>query len=199
MKNLILSILILIPVWALAQVEPIDSTSIAEVVAEPEIVAVDDAVIDTVDYLTMKNPIRASLYSAILPGMGQIYNKKWWKAPLVWGILGTGVGFIVHYNNQHKEFRGYYLDKLYGYELENPTLNNMSIEQLANIQDDRKRSRDYAIALTALAYVLNILDATVDAHLFGIKKDPDLSVKPSVIQNYKTSDMAMGFGVKYSF
>lgn len=73
------------------------------------------------------------------------------------------------------------------------------MEQLANIQDDRKRSRDYAIALTALAYVLNILDATVDAHLFGIKKDPDLSVKPSVIQNYKTSDMAMGFGVKYSF
>lgn len=165
-----------------------------------EIVAVDaTAKIDTIDYLTMKNPIRASLYSAIFPGMGQIYNDKWWKAPLVWGILGTGAGFIIHYNNQYKEFRGYYLDKLYGYPLENPTLNNMSVEQLANIQDDRKRSRDYAIALTALGYILNIVDATVDAHLYGIKKDPDLSFQPIMIQNLQTADLAMGFGVSYKF
>lgn len=197
MKNLTFIILFL-PFLTFAQVETADSTQLTQPI-QPEIVAVDDSVIDTIDYLSMKNPIRASLYSAILPGMGQIYNKKWWKAPLVWGILGTGAGFVIYYNNQYKEYRGYYLDKLYGYELENPTLNNMSIEQLANIQDDRKRSRDYAIALTALGYILNILDATVDAHLFGIKKDPDLSLKPSVIQNFKTSDLAMGFGVSYKF
>jgi len=198
MKNLTFSFLLLLPFFTFAQVETIDSTQLTQTI-QPEIVAVDGSPIDTVDYLSMKNPIRASLYSAILPGMGQIYNKKWWKAPLVWGLLGTGAGFVIYYNNQYKEYRGYYLDKLYGYELENPTLNGMSIEQLANIQDDRKRSRDYAIALTALAYILNILDATVDAHLFGIKKDPDLSLKPSVIQNFKTSDLAMGFGLSYKF
>lgn len=193
-----LSLLILIfSGLAYGQVEN-DSAQITPPITE--IVAVDaTAKIDTIDYLTMKNPIRASLYSAIFPGMGQIYNDKWWKAPLVWGILGTGAGFIIHYNNQYKEFRGYYLDKLYGYPLENPTLNNMSVEQLANIQDDRKRSRDYAIALTALGYILNIVDATVDAHLYGIKKDPDLSFQPIMIQNLQTADLAMGFGVSYKF
>lgn len=196
MKYLILFILVFSGL-AYGQVEN-DSVEIAQPITE--IVAVDaTAKIDTIDYLTMKNPIRASLYSAIFPGMGQIYNDKWWKAPLVWGILGTGAGFIIHYNNQYKEFRGYYLDKLYGYPLENPTLNNMSVEQLANIQDDRKRSRDYAIALTALGYILNIVDATVDAHLYGIKKDPDLSFQPIMIQNLQTTDLAMGFGVSYKF
>jgi|LSQX01.1.fsa_nt_gb hypothetical protein len=198
MKHLILTLSLLFSVSAWAQVET-DSIAIADEPVSPEIVAVDGSSIETPDYLNMKNPIRASLYSAILPGMGQIYNEKWWKAPLVWGVLGTGVGFVIYYNNEYKEFRGYYLDKLYGYQLENPTLNNMSVEQLANIQDDRKRSRDYAIALTALGYVLNILDATVDAHLFGIKKDPDLSFQPIILQNYQTNELAMGFGFSYKF
>lgn len=198
MKHLILTLSLLFTVSAWAQVET-DSITIADEPVSPEIVAVDGSSIETPDYLNMKNPIRASLYSAILPGMGQIYNEKWWKAPLVWGVLGTGVGFVIYYNNEYKEFRGYYLDKLYGYELENPTLNNMSVEQLANIQDDRKRSRDYAIALTALGYALNILDATVDAHLFGIKKDPDLSFQPIILQNYQTNELAMGFGFSYKF
>lgn len=196
MKYLTLFILIFSG-WAYGQVE---SDSVNTTPPITEIVAVEEtAQIDTTDYLNTKNPIRASLYSAIFPGMGQIYNDKWWKAPLVWGILGTGAGFIIHYNNQYKEFRGYYLDKLYGYPLENPTLNNMSVEQLANIQDDRKRSRDYAIALTALGYILNILDATVDAHLYGIKKDPDLSFQPIMIQNLQSADLAMGLGVSYKF
>lgn len=198
MKHLILTLSLLFSVSAWAQVET-DSIAIADEPVSPEIVAVDGSSIETPDYLNMKNPIRASLYSAILPGMGQIYNEKWWKAPLVWGVLGTGVGFVIYYNNEYKEFRGYYLDKLYGYQLENPTLNNMSVEQLANIQDDRKRSRDYAIALTALGYALNILDATVDAHLFGIKKDPDLSFQPIILQNYQTNELAMGFGFSYKF
>ncbi len=198
MKNRIVFIGLFTSILAFSQVETIDSTENVQPITE--IVAINETTkLDTIDYLTLKNPIRASLYSAIFPGMGQIYNKKWWKAPLVWGVLGTGVGFIVYYNNQYKEYRGYYLDKLYGYELENSTLNNMGVEQLATIQDDRKRTRDYAIALTALGYILNIVDATVDAHLFGIKKDPDLSFQPILIQNLQTTELAMGFGVSYQF
>ena len=194
MKNgLIYIFLLLLPLCGFSQVETTDSLSTSE------IVAVGINKIDTIDYLSMKNPMRASLYSAVLPGMGQIYNKKYWKAPLVWGILGTGIGFVVHYNNQYKEFRGYYLDKLYGYELENPTLNNMELRQLATLQDDRKRNRDYAIALTALAYLLNILDATVDAHLYGINKDPDLAFDPVILQNNQTQEFAMGLGFRLKF
>lgn len=195
MKKLILHIILLLPFLGFAQVEN-DSITTREIV-EVTNSAVNDSA--TLDHLTFRNPMRASLYSAILPGMGQIYNKKWWKAPLVWGILGTGAGFVIYYNNQYKEFRGYYLDKLYGNEITQPGIANLSKEQLATIQDDRKRSRDYAIALTALGYLLNILDATVDAHLYGINKDPDLSFQPIMMQNYHSNELALGVGVNFKF
>lgn len=190
-------ILLLLPFLALAQEEKTDSLATAEEIVEVVPVSPMDSA--ALSHLTFRNPMRASLYSAILPGMGQIYNRKWWKAPLVWGILGTGAGFIVHYNNQYKEYRGYYLDKLYGNTISEPGIAALSKEQLATIQDDRKRSRDYAIALTALGYILNILDATVDAHLYGINKDPDLSFQPVMIQHLYSFEAALGIGVNYKF
>ncbi len=196
MKKFIIHIILFIPFLTFAQEVKNDSVSAPEIV-EVTNTASQDSV--TIDYLTFRNPMRASLYSAILPGMGQIYNKKWWKAPLVWGILGTGAGFIIYYNNEYKEIRGYYLDKLYGNPISEPGIDNLSKEQLATIQDDRKRSRDYAIALTALGYILNILDATVDAHLYGINKDPDLSFQPVMMQNYHSNELALGIGVNFKF
>lgn len=197
MKKWLIHLLIFIPIFAWAQIEENDDNE-TQVITD-ELVVVGNEKFDTINYLNTKSPIRASLYSAILPGMGQVYNKKYWKVPIVWGLLGTGVGFVLNYDKQYKEFRGYYLDKLYGNEIENPTINNMSARQLATIQDDRKRTRDYAIALTALVYILNILDATVDAHLYGMDKDPDLSLQPTMIQNPTNMQFAMGFGVSYKF
>lgn len=196
MRNLVRYILILLPLWTLAQVREEVPTR-----TNPEIVQVNPTQKDSIaiDYLTYRNPMRASLYSAILPGMGQIYNKKWWKAPIVWGILGTGAGVIINYNNRYKEFRGFYLDKLYGNPISNPTIDGLALEQLARIQDDHKRSRDYAIALTALGYLLNILDATVDAHLYGINKDSDLSFQPVILQDYQSFDVTIGIGVNFKF
>lgn len=197
MKKWLIHLLIFIPIFAWAQIEENDDNE-TQVITD-ELVVVGNEKFDTINYLNTKSPIRASLYSAILPGMGQVYNKKYWKVPIVWGLLGTGVGFVLNYDKQYKEFRGYYLDKLYGNEIENPTINNMSARQLATIQDDRKRTRDYAIALTALVYILNILDATVDAHLYGMDKDPDLSLQPTMLQNPTSMQFAMGFGVSYKF
>lgn len=197
MKKWLIHLLIFIPIFAWAQIEENDDNE-TQVITD-ELVVVGNEKFDTINYLNTKSPIRASLYSAILPGMGQVYNKKYWKVPIVWGLLGTGVGFVLNYDKQYKEFRGYYLDKLYGNEIENPTINNMSARQLATIQDDRKRTRDYAIALTALVYILNILDATVDAHLYGMDKDPDLSLQPTMLQNPTNMQFAMGFGVSYKF
>lgn len=201
MNRLIPFLFLLLTVCVYAQEEENDDPEQVEITEiTDEIVPVNrQSSIITADHLTEKNPMRASLYSAILPGMGQIYNNKWWKAPLVWGVLGTGVGFIIHFNSEYKETRGYYLDKLYGNPIDNPTINSMSAEQLATIQDTQKRNRDYAIALTTLGYILNILDATVDAHLFGIKKDPDLSMEPVILQNQQTMEPAMGIGFNLKF
>lgn len=197
MKQVVIFIFILLfPFIAFAQEKIQDSIQSPEIVQTDTRQGLDSL---SIDYLTMKNPMRASLYSAILPGMGQVYNGKWWKVPIVWGLLGTGAGFVIHYNNEHKEYRGYYLDKLYGNTIDDPAINNLTVEQLANIQDDRKRSRDYAIALTALAYILNIIDATVDAHLYGINKDPDLSFKPVMLQEWNTIEPKLGLGINYKF
>lgn len=197
MRNLILYIFLLLPFLAISQEITQDSIPTTEIVKVEDGKAKFDSI--SLNYLTAKNPMRASLYSAILPGAGQIYNGKWWKAPIVWGLLGTGIGFISHYNSQYKEYRGYYLDKLYGYEIDNPTIENLSVETLATIQDDHKRTRDYAIALTALVYILNIVDATVDAHLYGINKDPDLSFEPVMLQNQQSSEVALGVGFNFKF
>ncbi len=194
MNKILLYICLCFPMFLMGQEEKNDSTETGQIV---EVFPANDSA--AVNYLSFRNPMRASLYSAVLPGMGQIYNKKWWKAPLVWGILGTGTGFIIYYNNQYKEYRGYYLDKLYGNPIAAPGIANLSKEQLATIQDDRKRSRDYAIALTALGYLLNILDATVDAHLYGINKDPDLSFQPVMMQDFHSFEVTLGFGVNYKF
>src|SRR5690625_6488918 len=195
MKKWLIHLLIFIPIFAWAQIEENDDKE-TQVITD-ELVVVGNEKFDTINYLNTKSPIRASLYSAILPGMGQVYNKKYWKVPIVWGLLGTGVGFVLNYDKQYKEFRGYYLDKIYGNKIENQTINNMSARQLATIQDDRKRTRDYAIALTALVYILNVLDATVDAHLYGMVKDPDLSLQPTMLQNPTNMQFAMKFGESY--
>ncbi|NIF06930.1 hypothetical protein F3J23_15920 [Chryseobacterium sp. Tr-659] len=147
------------------------------------------------------NPTRAGLYSAVLPGLGQFYNKKYWKIPIVWGAVGAGVGIAVWNDNQYKKYREYYVAKLNGTPNEfvdtHPWLDKKA---LGNAQDRAKRQRDYAIAITGLIYILNIVDAVVDAHLYESRHDPDLSFKPSVIQDqYGYSAPKTGFSLSYRF
>lgn len=147
------------------------------------------------------NPTKAGLYSAVLPGLGQFYNKKYWKIPIVWGAVGAGVGIAVWNDNQYKKYREYYVAKLNGTPNEfvdsHPWLDKKA---LGNAQDRAKRQRDYAIAITGLIYILNIVDAVVDAHLYESRHDPDLTFKPSVIQDqYGYDAPKTGFVLSYRF
>ncbi|MCJ7932713.1 MAG: DUF5683 domain-containing protein [Chryseobacterium sp.] len=147
------------------------------------------------------NPTRAGLYSAVLPGLGQYYNKKYWKIPIVWGAVGAGVGIAVWNDNQYKKYREYYIAKLNGTPNEfvdsHPWLDKKA---LGNVQDRAKRQRDYAIAITGLIYILNIVDAVVDAHLYESRHDPDLSFKPTVIQDqYGYDQPKTGLSLSYRF
>ena len=147
--------------------------------------------------LEERSPIKASLYSAVLPGAGQLYNKKWWKAPIAIGLVGTGIGFTSYYNGLQNKFRSAYLAELDGRPHEYSGV--LNAEQLAVYQDEYKRNRDYTVALTILAYILNIVDATVDAHLFSIKNDPDFTFQPTVIQDQQTFQPALGFNINFKF
>ncbi len=147
------------------------------------------------------NPTKAGLYSAVLPGLGQFYNKKYWKIPIVWGAVGTGVGIAVWNDNQYRKYREYYIAKLNGTPNEfvdsHPWLDKVA---LGNAQDRSKRQRDYAIAITGLIYILNIVDAVVDAHLYESRHDPDLSFNPTVIQDqYGFTPPKTGLSLSYRF
>ena len=127
------------------------------------------------------NPTNAGLYSAVFPGLGQYYNKKYWKIPIVWGAVGTGVGIIVYNDKQYRRYRTAFLAELNGQPHEFDDLPYVDATVLGNTQDRAKRQRDYAIAITGVLYILNIVDAVVDAHLYDQKKDPDLAIKPTII------------------
>lgn len=147
------------------------------------------------------NPTRAGLYSAVLPGLGQFYNKKYWKVPIVWGAVGAGVGIAMWNDKQYKKYREYYIAKLNGTPNEfvdsHPWLDKVA---LGNAQDRSKRQRDYAIAITGLIYILNIVDAVVDAHLYESRHDPDLSFSPAVIQDqYGITPPKTGLSLSYRF
>lgn len=150
---------------------------------------------------TKLNPTKAGLYSAVLPGLGQVYNKKYWKVPIVWGAVGTGVGIAIWNQNQYKKNREYYIAKLNGIPNEfvdsKPYLDKVA---LGNAQDRSKRQRDYAIAITGLIYILNIVDAVVDAHLYEGRKDPDLTFSPAVIyEEMGNQPPKTGLSLSYRF
>lgn len=182
---------------------PKDSISAAKPTkSEAKIVADIEKVNAPSTKKTLKlNPTRAGLYSAVLPGLGQYYNKKYWKIPLVWGAVGAGVGYAIWNDNQYKKYREYYVSKLNGTPNEfvdnHPWLDKTA---LGNAQDAAKRRRDYAIAITGLIYILNIVDAVVDAHLYESRHDPDLSFKPTMIQDqYGMNPPKTGLSLSYRF
>lgn len=133
--------------------------------------------------ITKLSPAKAGLYSAVLPGLGQFYNKKYWKVPLVWGAVGTGVGIALWNDKQYKRYRNAFVAELNGLPHEFSNINGIDKTVLGNAQDRSKRQRDYAIGITGLIYILNIVDAVVDAHLYEGRHDPDLALTPSIIND----------------
>ncbi|NAW51047.1 hypothetical protein GNY06_06570 [Elizabethkingia argentiflava] len=148
----------------------------------------------------IKNPTKAGLYSAVMPGLGQAYNRKYWKIPIVWGALGTGVGIALWNDKQYRRYRTAFIAELNGQRHEFSDISGITKEVLGRTQDRAKRQRDYVIAITAGLYILNIIDAVVDAHLSPMKNDPDLAFVPVVIADpigFQASKA--GVGLRYRF
>lgn len=119
---------------------------------------------DTITY--QHSPKKAMLLSALLPGSGQIYNKKYWKAPVVWTGFAVFGYFINQNNREYQRFRRAYN---YNVDEDSTTISefpNVSPNLLANERDIFRKWRDLSIILTVGWYALNIIDANVDAHLF---------------------------------
>lgn len=136
--------------------------------------------------LHVYNPRKAAIRSAILPGLGQIYNKKYWKLPIVYGALGT-TAVVFFYNLQnYKDTRFAYKVKynmrvnhkdtaLYG-DIR-PELQPLSESSLRSYRDSFRRDIDYAALFFVVLWGLNVVDAAVDAHLKAFDVSPDLSLQ----------------------
>lgn len=129
------------------------------------------------DSLT-RTPRKAALYAAVLPGLGQIYNQKYWKLPLVYGGIGTFAYFINRNSRYYKDLKSKLIDPDYELKYFDGQYSN---DQIESGMKTYKRWRDMSIIGTAAFYVIQIVDATVDAYLFDwdVGEDISLRIEPS--------------------
>lgn len=139
-------------------------------------------------------PRGAAIRSAIFPGWGQAYNKKYWKVPIAWAAVGIPAGLFVYNKNWYDRVR-YALAVVANNSMNNVDSMNKVHEQLKplvargqstsllNYRNEFRRNMDYSILFGLLLWGLNVVDATVDAHLrdFDVSEDLSLRVSPSVL------------------
>ncbi|TWO32557.1 hypothetical protein E1J38_006695 [Seonamhaeicola sediminis] len=133
------------------------------------------------------SPAKAAFYSAILPGLGQAYNKRYWKIPIVYGALGTGIYFYTNNNKEYNRYRDAYKRRLAGFtddefyfdsngnQLSSPRVTTQGLERG---QEFYRRNKEISLLVTLGIYALNIIDANVDAHLLQYNVDENLSLAP---------------------
>lgn len=195
MKNNILTILLLFLATSLmAQVS--DSLSIQ---TENPLV-IKDTQSSAVEYDPLA-PSRAAFYSAVLPGLGQAYNKKYWKIPIIYAGMAAGIYFYKEQNDDYHRFRDAYKRRLAGYRDDEfygngnePIISN---DRLINAQKSADKNRSISIIVTVAFYLLNVVDANVDAHLRQYEVSEDLSLKPNLEFNPLNNQTQYGMSLTY--
>ncbi len=156
------------------------------------------------------SPKKATLLSAFLPGAGQIYNKKYWKLPIVYGALGASVYALQENQSQYSLYRQAYLDRVDGdpntvdpFDPNNPTVGNPSYTEsnLLTLIDFYQKNRDLSYIAFAGVWVLQIIDANVDAHLyeFDVSDDLTLSWNPVLLVNNYQAIPNTGLAIRCRF
>ncbi|NSL88039.1 hypothetical protein ECE50_014425 [Chitinophaga sp. Mgbs1] len=173
-----------------AAVKPIDTLVRPATQALTDTAAGREPVRLTMDAPPPHSPRKAALFSAIVPGLGQIYNREYWKVPLVYAAIGTCTYFFIWNMGNYKDYRDAYRLAMDG----NPDTNTpnqeiashkYSPENLKIIRDYYRQNLDYSVLFFILAYGLNIADATVFAHLrsFDMSDDLSMRISPALINN----------------
>ena len=160
------------------------------------------------------SPKKAAIYSAIIPGWGQAYNKKYWKIPIVYVGFGT-IGYFIGWNNRYYDtYKTAYsdltdddpltdsyndLEAAKYYDLNDPTDFNNFRTGLNKQQEYYRRNRDLLIISIIGFYGLNIIDASVDAHFFDFDISDDLSMnwQPTVQPHQK--ELVYGLNFTFNF
>jgi Family of unknown function (DUF5683) len=168
-------------------------------------VAIRKVPVDSVTGKRKHSPRKATLRSAILPGWGQAYNKKYWKIPIVYAALGITAG-VFNYNI--KEYRK--IQYAYGVLVtkDTPNFKNVAKElqpyielnaesSLRNVRSEFRQNIDYSVLIFILMWGLNVVDATVDGHLkeFDVSDNLSLKIKPSLQSLPSTAGISFVFTI----
>ena len=180
-------------------------------VPEKEIIS-EEVVVDSVQVASKPidplSPAKAAFYSAILPGLGQAYNKKYWKIPLVYGALGTGVYFYINNTQEYNRYRDAYKSRLAGFETDEFYFDaqgnklaspRVTTEGLQRGQKFYRRNRELSLLVLIGMYALNIIDANVDAHLLQFNVDENLSLNPHYELNNIDARGNLGLSLNFKF
>ncbi len=154
---------------------------------------------------TFRSPKKAAILSTCLPGLGQAYDKKYWKIPIIYAALGTTIYLMQHYHSQLQNYKQAYKNKdtayafNYYFPSSSDTYTYTSRADLETQEQHFRKFRDLTVILTALFYTLNIADAYVDAHLstFDVSDNLSMNVLPSI--NFISANQKPSAGLTLSF
>jgi len=209
-KLLVVTILSVLYASMRAGAQAVPDTSLNKVV--PDTVAARNAPVlsspapDQVAYDSLKgklqrfqpNPKKSALYSAILPGAGQLYNEQYWKIPVIYAGIGIASYFLVDNTKNYRKYRKAYISRIN----KDPTFNEdastliYSPTQLQTLQNAYKKYLDLTVLFTALGYTIQVLDALTFAHLknFDVSKDISMRMQPVAMPN---GDPGLGLVMRF--
>jgi len=190
--------LLFLLVFQFAYSQDVDTTAVK---AEEVRIAVKDSIQPPKKYDPLA-PSRAAFYSAVLPGLGQAYNKRYWKIPIIYAGIATGVYFYIQNDNDYDRFRDAYKRRLAGFTDDefygSGTTPVISDERLIDAQRSAQRNKDVSILVAVGFYLINIVDANVDAHLRQYNISEDLSISPDLMINPVENRANYGLSLKWN-
>lgn len=147
-------------------------------------------------------PSKAAFYSAILPGLGQAYNKKYWKIPIIYAALGVSTYAYIYNNDNYNRSRDAYKLAKAGKPHEFDGSDGgvvLSEETLERIQKSYKEDRDLSLLITVGIYALQIVEASVNAHLLQLNTIDDIAIRPTFYVDPITNKSVAGVSLSFGF
>jgi len=128
------------------------------------------------------NPKKAGLYSSIIPGLGQFYNREYWKIPMIYAGAAVAGYFFIKNLNSYNDYRMAYIGRINNPYPSDKYVNIYTTSQLQQLQNDYNKYLDMTVLFSGLGYALQVLDAVTSAHLknFDISRDISFRVLPQV-------------------
>ena len=148
------------------------------------------------------SPRKATILSAVVPGLGQVYNRKYWKAGLLYAGLATSIYFIIDNNDKYKTYKNAYTSRVDGDSTTTDAFVGIYTDNnLLTLQNFYRRNRDLSWIITVGLYIINIVDANIDAHLFefDVSDELTLNVQPRAMNIPGTGKNSLGLQLYLRF